>query len=324
MAQVLNITVEALRRWLLRRHRSGDKPAAKLGRPTTVGQRARREIRECYLKHYKLWGPKVLAHWARRQGLGSWCASTIAEVIADLVEAEKGRKPKPIRYELTAAMVMWSEDGTAFKERGRKKELVVAQDEHARFKVKHRLVDGPAGEGDVISYLSRAFDRYGPPLVLKHDGDKIFNSNKVAELLKHYGVVSLTNPPYYPQYNGKMERSMRDIKQHVRAQRKYGVREELDDHIDTAMLDLNEQRPRPVLKGRTAREVFDRDRIPLPDRWAFMEKVRQTENHYMIKASSRRQKQSARRKAVETVLLNYGLLEIIGSVSTELKTGSVT
>ena len=207
---------------------------------------------------------------------------------------------------------------------GRKKELLVAQDEHARYKVNYKLVDGPATEDEVVAYLTEAFDRHGAPLVLKHDGAKIFHSGKVEKLLENHGVVSLTSPRYYPGYNGKMERSMRDLKQHIRAQRRYGVRSNLQGHIRTAMKGLNDKRPRPVLKGSTASEVFHRDRIALPDRWAFIEEVRQAENHFVAQAASREQEQTARRRAVEAVLLNHELLEISAPVTTDLSVGNLT
>ena len=174
---------------------------AQLGRPKVISEEVREKIRQCYRDHYGQWGPRTVACWCRRQGLGTWCASTVAAVIADLRD-EPEDKPEPIRYEITAPQVMWSEDGTGFKEKGRKRELLIAQDEHARFKVNRRLVDGPAREQDVVSYLEEAFQRYGPPLVIKHDGDAIFHGDRMRELLDRYEVIELTGPRAYPQYKG--------------------------------------------------------------------------------------------------------------------------
>ena len=130
------------------------------------------------------------------------------EVIADLkVKPEK--KPKPKRYEIAAPMVMWSEDGTQFREHGKKKELLVLQDDCARYKINWDLSHGPANAVTVEQYLCQAFETHGAPLVLKHDGDAIFHEKGVSDLLDEYGVVELTSPPYYPPFNGKKERSMR-------------------------------------------------------------------------------------------------------------------
>jgi len=222
-------------------------------------------------------------------------------VIADLVE-----QPEPPlkhrRYEIAAPMVMWAEDVTSFKEAGRKKELLVLQDECARYKVNWRLTQEPAGVTQVVDYLREAFQKHGAPLVLKHDGDAIFHDEKVQALLDQYGVLDLTSPPSYPPFNGKKERSMRDIKSYVRALCRYRVGGFLAQRIPMAMQDLNDDRPRPVLHGRTAREVFTQDRTVLPDRQRFRMEVKTRETEIIAQAGSRREIQSARRKAVIEVL----------------------
>ena len=257
-------------------------------------------------------GSGDLAPWRiGREGLGSWSPTTISKVIDDLRE-KVAPKPDPVRYEVTRTGAMWSEDGADFRERGHKKELVVAQDEHSRYKVHYRLVDGPADEEAVYGYLKEAFERYGPPLVLKHDGGKVFCGDRVRGLLDQYKVVDLTGPGYYPQYNGKKERSVRDIKSTERAMRRHRAAPTLVERLDASIRDLNDERPRPVLCGNTAREVYMRDRHGLPDRDHFIQEVNRTEEKLRDQAVTRQQRDGARRHAVELVLLQYGLLEIHG------------
>jgi hypothetical protein len=293
MAQEMGITVHALTRWVGRCE--DERASVRAGRPEVIPAAARWKLRACYLDHYKQWGPRVLREWALRD--------------------EPREKPPTVRYEIVGSNVMWSEDGTGFKVRGRKKELVVAQDEHARFKVGHELVDGPADEDAVHRNLEAAFAKYGAPLVLKHDGGSIFHGERIGALLRTHQVTELTGPRHYPQYNGKKERSMRDIKSFERAMRRHGRPSPLKHRIDAAVHDLNEDRPRPMLGGRIAREVFERDRIPLPDRRAFMEEVNRTERELHDAAATRAEKASARRRAVEGVLLAYGLMKQTGDVS---------
>ncbi len=312
MAQEMGITVQALGRWVYRRDAGGE--SVRVGRPEVIPAAARWKLRACYLKHYKQWGPQVLRQWCRRQGLGSWSATTIAAVIADLRD-EPEKKLPVIRYEIVGSNVMWSEDGTGFKDRGRKKELVVAQDEHARFKVGYELVDGPADEEAVCRNLETAFARYGAPLVLKHDGGSIFHGRRIRALLDKHQVTELTGPRHYPQYNGKKERSIRDIKSFERAMRRHGRRSLLRHRIHAAIRDLNDDRPRPMLGGRVAREVFEQDRIRLPSRRVFIEEVNRTEREIRRAATTRAELDSARRRAVESVLLAYGLMKEIGDVS---------
>jgi hypothetical protein len=265
----------------------------------------------------------VLSLWCQREGLGQWSAATLATVIADLRPAAVAAPP-PVRHEMTAANVMWSEDGTGFRQQGCKQELLVVQDEHSRLKLNWRLVRGPAQAEDVCAYLEQAFDFYGPPLVLKHDGAGIFHNELIEDLLDKYQVVALTGPGGYPQYNGKQERSMRDIKSYERAMRRHGVDGSLSDRLDVTMHDLNEERPRPVLDGRTAQETYDLGQRCLPDRYEFYEEVRQTECRMREQATSRNEWENARRKAVEQVLIRHGLMEIVGDVSHDLSSDGAT
>ena len=299
-------------RWIRRQDREHGE--VRLGRPEVIGAPERERIRACYRDHFGEWGPRVVAAWCERKGLGSWSPGTIAAAIADLRE-EKEPEPAPVRYEMTASNVMWSEDGTGFRKRRRKRELLVVQDEHSRRKLHWRLAEGPARSDDVHAYLSEAFDRYGAPLVLKHDGDAIFHEERVAELLRSHGVVELTVPRGYPRYNGKQERSMRDIKSYERALRRHRVGRSLRQRLMATMRDLNEDRPRPVLGGRTANEAYERGRRTLPDRAAFIAEVEDTERKLNEVATSRHERNSAHRRAVEKVLMRHSLMTLEGDVS---------
>jgi len=214
-------------------------------------------IRQCYLQHFGQWGPRVLAQWCRREHIGHYSCGAIAEVIVDLRPQKEPQTP-PVRYEATASNVMWSEDGTGFKQNGRKRELIVVQDEKSRKKMNWKLAPGPATSADVVQYLRLAFCEYGAPLVLKHDNDGIFHTPEVVSLLKQYEVLDLTSPPGTPRYNG--------IKSYERAMRKNGVSGSLSDRIRATMQDLNEDRPRPVLGGLTACESYEEGLIALPTR----------------------------------------------------------
>jgi len=317
MAKVMGISTVSLKKWE-RRSKKVTVGAMQRGRPEVIPQEARWKIRRCYQNHFGQWGPTVLRCWATRKRLGTWSPGTIARVIADLV-AEPEKVPKPKKYEIASPMAMWSEDGTSFRERGRKRELLVLQDECARYKVNRRLAVGPANANDVVDYLQEAFERYGAPLVLKHDGGSIFHEKEVKNLLEKYDVVELTSPPYYPPFNGKKERSMRDIKSYERALRKHVKGTSLFERIEITLHDLNEERPRPVLGGRTAREVFEDDRAALPSRQRFKMEVETRQIELEAKAGSRKEVQAARRRAVIEVLSPYNLLKWRGDMSTNLQ-----
>ena len=323
MAEVMGVKYQSLKRCIDRLE--GERPVGnrKPGRPVAVTAQVRLKIRTCYMEHYKQWGPRTLAEWCRREGLGDYSPTTISTIIDDIKDC-KPPKEKPRRYEITAPGVMWSEDGTGFRDYGRKRELLVLQDECSRYKVNKRLMKGPATSDNVYDYLREAFDKHGAPLVLKHDGDSIFHEERVHKLLEKYSVINLKSPARYPPFNGKMERSIRDIKSYERAMKRFDSKGTLNYRIEAAIHDLNEERPRPVLGGRTAREVFEDRCRSLPDQRKFYKEVMKTERIMLSESCTRKQKDDARRRAVEVVLLRQGLMKEITDVSTYLKAKTQT
>ena len=317
---MLGISEQALGRWCQRRQRPQPPPQ---GRPAVITPTVRDKIRRRYLDSHCAWGPRHLALWAARQGLGRHSPSTVGEVIADLKPPEP-KRPKPRRYEVTAADVMWSEDGAGFRQSGKKHELLVLQDECARYKLNHRLVAGPAKAADVCAYLRQAFETHGAPMVLKHDHGAIFKADEVRGLLEQYGVVELTGPTYYPCYNGKKERSIRDIKSYERAMRRDLPSGSLQSRVDAAIEDLNDHRPRPMLGGHTAHEVYRKLRRNLSDRERFRQDVDRTEQQLLKEATTRAEQDCARRKAIEQVLIRYGLMNYGAGLAPyfEAKTGT--
>jgi len=309
---VMATTPKSLRRWMARR--TGTLEPTPAGRPRVLSAEVKERLRACYREHYCQWGPRVLAAWAVRQGLGHFSPTTIARALADLRPAA-APSPRPRRCRVTAPMVMWSDDGAGFRERGQKHEALLLSDECSRYKVGHRLVAGPAQGVDVAANLRAAFERYGAPLVLKRDNGAVLHSDAVSLLLDEYGVIELCSPPGYPQYNGKTERTVRDVKSYVRAILRAHPAASLLACFSAALHDLNDERPRPVLGGRTAAEVFrDRSRS-LPNRATFRCAVARRETELLAGACSRHASADARRRAVTEVLSTYGLLEIDADVS---------
>jgi transposase InsO family protein len=285
------------------------------GRPESIPAWACWLIRECHEAHFGEWGPVVLSCWAERAGVGVYGKGAVARIIADLRPRREPR-PRSRRYEVAAPMVMWSADGAAFRELGRKYELLLAQDERARLKTGKSLVPGPASADDVEAYLREAFERLGAPLVLKQDNGAPLNAEPVQSLCDEYDVVLLNSPAGYPQYNGKKERNFRDVRSFARAMKQRGVDAPLATRIEAAIHDLDVERPRPVLGGRTAIEVFEQDRVALPDRRRFKLEVETRRIELEADAGSQHEIAAARRRAVVEVLSRYGLLIWKGDAST--------
>ena len=129
-------------------------------------------------------------------------------------------------------------------------------------------------------------------------------------------MTDLTSPRYWPGYNGKCERAIRDIKSYERAMRKSGIRGALQHRLDQTLDDLNSQRPRPVLRGRTADEAFQDKPMTLPNRKDFQIEVKILTDINTRQARSRYEKENARRKAIEAILSWYRCLITSADAST--------
>ena len=88
--------------------------------------------------------------------------------------------------------------------------------------------------------------------------------------------------------------------------------------------DLNYDRPRPMLGGRTASEVFESEQVKLPNRRKFYKEINKMEETFIDNSCSRKQKDNTRRRATQEVLLKYGLMKIITDMSTYLNEKTVT
>jgi len=105
----------------------------------------------------------------------------------------------------------------------------------------------------VAMNLEDLFQRYGPPLFFKRDNGKNLNHHAVNEVFGEFGVIPLNSPPYYPPYNGGIERG------HQQILRELDLRigsEKVSPHVlrlecEISGHEVNHKR-RQSLRGRTA------------------------------------------------------------------------
>ena len=100
-----------------------------------------------------------------------------------------------------------------------------------------------------ISLVEMAKRRYGIlPLVLKHDGGPQFKAGAFQDCLKEHRIISLPSVFYYPRYNGRMERMVREVKGHLP--------QSFDrQDINTEIRMINSV-PRRMLGGKTNDQAF--------------------------------------------------------------------
>jgi transposase InsO family protein len=124
----------------------------------------------------------------------------------------------------------------------------------SRYKFAPLVSDRLTGEF-VAARLDELFAQHGPPLVLKRDNGSNLNSEAVNAVLSRWLVIPLNSPPYYPPYNGGIERAQREFKAALRPRL---LAHPAGDVAGLAALTVHElnHRPRRCLRGVTACKQF--------------------------------------------------------------------
>jgi hypothetical protein len=140
----------------------------------------------------------------------------------------------------------------------------------------------------------------------------------VDALLDRYLVIPLNSPPYWPGYNGGIERAQRELAEETRLMRDQGPATDLG-HGQRARLSVESlnHRRRPCLRGRTSCEVFctGREEMGLYNKRRRREAIDTVIAMFGARLESlprftRRTIDAAWRHSVETWLLSEGIITI--------------
>ena len=162
--------------------------------------------------------------------------------------------------------------------------------------------------------LEGLFARYPPPLVLKRDNGSNLVAPVVDEVLEAHGVIALTSPCYYPQYNGAIEYAQRETKDTARWLEAAGAPRPIALALAPEVLNT---RPRPCLGGRTAQAVWEaavpgfQRRYPIQRRREIRDWINDCTENIVVRMrdGGRHAHAAARRQAIESCMLNLGLME---------------
>jgi len=148
----------------------------------------------------------------------------------------------------------WSCDATEY---GDERHLVIPfQDLASRYRFRPLVTDRLDGR-QIAAHLEGLFRQHGAPLLLKRDNGSPFNHHQVDELLARFGVLPLNSPPHFPQYNGGIEKGIRDFKAAL-ALRQSCSSDAFTLAVEVTAHELNHH-ARRCLRGRTACAVFHDD-----------------------------------------------------------------
>jgi hypothetical protein len=171
-----------------------------------------------------------------------------------LVAEERRRKRESMkRVQWLVPGAAWAIDTTEYGPD--KIKITPLRDLASKYQLPAPLVE-PAETGTHIAlYLEKMFQQHGAPLFLKRDHGSPLNCQAVAEVLERFGVLPLNSPPGYPQYNGSMERSQRDLHEALDQQQARGTEVPLVVAAELATHQLNHRCLRS-LDRRTPCQVF--------------------------------------------------------------------
>lgn len=150
------------------------------------------------------------------------------------------------------------------------------------------------------------------PLVFKFDLE--FAYAEFEKLLLMYRVVPLPNPPSYPQFNAKTERTNRDMQQGLEA---FGPDQdwstpELQLELGFIITELDEVVERDMFGGATRRRAYDTMPRATVDRSAFLRDATDFRRMLLMRPENRLSPWQAWRVAAKETLKKYGLVRYSG------------
>lgn len=163
------------------------------------------------------------------------------------------KRPHVRGYEFVAPQVTYSTDFISVRPRGR---VLRVQDERSRYWLGFAHKDHWPDQ-DVAAFVEEIFKKFGPSLFFKHDLGGEFRGADFQEMLRRHKVIAVPNPPYYPKFNGKNERSNLAARQWLApTEQDRPTLNQIWEQMTQATLDQNDGRPKKILGGRTPSDVF--------------------------------------------------------------------
>ncbi len=247
-----------------------DRPPVPLRRPHAVSPDDRENVIAAYEESHRTYGGRTLEV---ATGIPH---ATCDRIIASVRETrEVPVQEPPAHVEILAPLVILSADSARVEDwAGIGRRFMTFEDEMSRLKL--RLLFQPSIRGwTVRRALEDIFDHVGVPLLFKTDRGREFKGRAVQNLLDAYGVLWFAGPPYYPQFNGKNERSHAEFLRFVENDPAWPcvTGPALRGLFVKALVHLNTERPRLVLDGNTSAEAFRAKDPPNIDRRQFNEEV---------------------------------------------------
>jgi transposase InsO family protein len=219
----------------------------------------------------------------------------------------------------------WSMDTTAYGPD--KIKITPLRDLAAKYQLPVPLVAPQENGVQIAAYLDLMFQKQGPPMFLKIDLGSPLNCQAVHQVLERHGVLPLNSPAHYPQYNGSIERTMRDLHNALDERRLQALQVPMSVEVELATHQLNHRRLRS-LGGLTPCQVFHdparRIRLHGASRQRIFREVFQLFWHYVqcMPVRNHHTVNAAWRLVVESWLRRQGWISVTAKTKTNVSTNS--
>ena len=230
------------------------------------------EERVCRMrKEHPKWGARRIRAELRRKGVDPPAVSSVHRaLVRNGLVALRPTRPRPAtrRFERAFPNDLWQIDFslTHFADR-RRVWVMDILDDHARFLLALRVVEGPTGAA-AWACFEWALARYGVPAQVLSDNGTCFTGRLLGvqvefeRRLAALGVHLINSRPYHPQTLGKLERFHRTLKEWLDDNPRPQTRDELQAILDDFRVHYNEDRPHQGIDDALPIERY-RGQVPL-------------------------------------------------------------
>lgn len=256
-AELVNCSVSVLYRWAERAENGSleDEDRTPNHFPQATPVEAVKEALEAYFL-FPNWGGQNISNYLWNNEIvymSSGTAQKIKNKILKELEDKDYEFDMITRYEALQPNDMWAIDFIQFNWYGQTLYIAILLDDHSRYILNWRISTSPTTQL-VIDMIDDACSQYEKPIVLKSDNGPQFRKQCTHEL-NNRGIFHLLSPTYYPQFNGKVERVNKDIKEIVRGISDLDI-ESISVGIEQLVHDHNFVQPHQALGGITPHQRF--------------------------------------------------------------------
>lgn len=269
--------------------------------------------------------PRKLSKEKMEQVIGMW--NTLGKLATEYIvgklcgisasmagKIRRSCRPKAVRERINGSSlflphVTWAMDIMERKWRGLIVYIMMITEEYS-FRKLGWLCRIRKSSSMAIELIKRTGKKAGyRPFSIKKDNESLFASDKVQKTLEEEKIIDVPSPPYWARYNGRMERSFKDLDKGLEINDEMEWSEVKNEVAKTIWL-LNKQIPRKKLDGKTCDDVFYSTELPDYDREFLYNEYIRIQDLLPKMKNRKRDIIKNKRLAGEWVLERYGLCKI--------------